>query len=63
MTDDKRIERGAASMFIELRDGDITINHGSDNTLLAHLDDAPEGTWGKLWAYFEALGFCRDCHE
>lgn len=65
MTDSKQFKcTGAASIIIELRDGDITIKHGEHHhALLAHLDNAPIGTWDKLWHFFENLGFVRDAGE
>ena len=52
-------ERGAASLRISLRDGNIQVRHGEDDTLLAYLNDAPEGTWDKLWKTFKKLGFTK----
>jgi len=53
------VEPGAASIQVSLRDGNIKVLHGEDDTLLAYLDNAPAGTWDKLWKYFEKLGFNR----
>lgn len=52
-------ERGAASILIELEDGNIAVYHGMDSVKLAELENAPEGTWNKLWEYLEALGIER----
>jgi len=43
MTDHNQqpIERGAASIVIELRDGVITVRHGTDDSLLGTLPRAP----------------------
>lgn len=48
----KQIERGAAEIRIELSHGDIRIYHG-DGALLAERINAPEGTWHKMWEFFQ----------
>ena len=53
------IDRGAASITITLDKGIILVKHGDDGTLLAHLNNAPDGTWDKLWDAMEALGIER----
>ena len=45
------VERGAASLFIELSDGNITITHGSDKVELAKITQAADGTWDALWDF------------
>jgi len=52
-------EQGAASMIIELRDGDITVRHGQDGTLLALRRSVPPGVWHTLWSLLETLGIRR----
>lgn len=64
MTDQPIKCTGAASMIIALDKGNITVKHGErGHALLAHLDNAPAGTWDKLWDCFEQLGFVRDVGE
>lgn len=53
------IERGAASIHIELSEGTITVTHGTDEVVLAQLKDAPEGTWDRMWDALETLGMER----
>lgn len=50
MNDQKLIpERGEASLLIELKDGTITIKHGTDgDTLYESL--VTNGTWTKMFA-------------
>ena len=53
-----KLERGEAHMYIELKDGHITVYHGDDieavknggrfHTVL-YTGKAPEGTWDKVW--------------
>ena len=51
------IESGAAGIVIELSEGRITVTHKDDGALLAHLDNAPSGTWTKIWNHLDFLGF------
>lgn len=53
------LERGQASMRIELTDSCITVWHAEDNVVLAILKDAPDGTWDKIWERLEELGLKR----
>ena len=55
-----KTETGAASILITLKDGDITIHHGTDKVLLAEMWNVPEGTWKKLWEHLRAIGFRSD---
>lgn len=41
-------ERGAASVFIELKDGVITVTHGTDHVVLTQWI-ANKGDWEHLW--------------
>jgi len=50
------IERGAASMLIELRDGTITVRHGTDNTLLATIEQTPPGSWRRICQLLHDMG-------
>jgi len=44
------IERGSASMLIDLSDGNINVFHGSDNSdVLLEIKNAPRGSWDKIW--------------
>ena len=42
-------ERGAASIFVELRDGVITVKHGTEGATLRQWT-ANSGDWEQLWA-------------
>lgn len=53
------VDGGEASIYIHLRDGDITVRHGQDDELLARLDNAPDGTWDRIWFSLDAIGFER----
>lgn len=44
----REIERGAASLFIELKSGNITVAHGTDKTELLKLSRVRKGSWDKL---------------
>jgi len=43
------IDAGAASIFIELSGGKITVRHGTDNVVLKEIDNAKSGAWDKIW--------------
>lgn len=43
-----KIERGCASILIDLSDGKIKVFHGNDKALLFE-KDAFEGDWDKIW--------------
>lgn len=53
----KKKEAGAASLRIELKNGTISIYHGTDGALLAVLKNAPSGTWLTMWNKLLAIGF------
>lgn len=47
----KNIERGEASIIIELSNGKITVRHGSDRDIFLYGGmQVIEGTWEKLFA-------------
>lgn len=51
-------ETGHASIFIEVVDGNITVYHGSDGNndiVLYTRQNAPKGSWDKLWDAIRAL--------
>ena len=43
------LEAGAASIFIKLSQGTITVKHGTDGTVLKQIDRAKDGSWNKIW--------------
>lgn len=45
-----QIERGAASILIELKDGKICIKHGSEDSILFEPTTVTAGTWQRLFA-------------
>ncbi|MBC8146506.1 MAG: hypothetical protein H8E98_00805 [Bacteroidetes bacterium] len=45
----KNIELGAASIFIELKKGKITVRHGNCRTILKQIDNCKAGSWDKIW--------------
>lgn len=49
------IERGAASIRIELADGNITVYHGTDGNILHEVKNAEEGSWKLLWQSIHAI--------
>lgn len=55
-----QIEKGAASIFIELENGNITVKHGTDGHILHKVIDAEEGSWDKIWNTIRNI---RDIHE
>lgn len=44
-----KTENGAASILIELRNGEITIKHGTDKAVLFQSIEVKPGTWSKLF--------------
>jgi len=42
-------ETGAASIFVELKDGNITIYHGEDQVRLQHFENVSGGSWGTMF--------------
>lgn len=53
--DENEIEKGAASVFIELANGDITVTHGTDKAILLYIPNAKAGSWDKLWDFLRTL--------
>ena len=53
-------EQGAASIRIELSDGNVSIVHGDDYDLLRLFPNVPEGTWNRMW---NALDYVLGEHE
>ena len=48
---------GSAVILITLRDGNITVHHGTQpDLLLAEKRNAPPGTWDALWECIRSLG-------
>ena len=43
----KQLEKGSASLIIELSNGMIKMRHGTDGYLL-HQRECPKGDWDKL---------------
>jgi len=41
-------ERGEASMFVDLKDGIITVEHGTDKVVLQQWE-AESGDWDRIW--------------
>jgi len=48
-------EKGAASILIELVDGNIIVKHGTDGAVLLEILNAPTGAWDKIWQTLEAI--------
>ena len=47
-------EPGAASVLIQLDDGEITVTHGTDHVVLRRWI-ANRGDWDRLWSTIETL--------
>ena len=45
----EQFERGAASIFVELENGAISVWHGTDHALLFESKVKP-GTWDAMWS-------------
>lgn len=54
-------ERGAASIFIELTGGVITVKHGTEHAVLAQWT-ANEGDWDTLWQTISTLKALGDAN-
>ena len=52
-------EQGAASIFVELNDGIISVYHGTDKTLLQEWE-AEEGDWQSIWTTIRKLKLKAD---
>ena len=48
MADQVVAERGAASIVVDLKDGVITVTHGTDNVVLQRWV-ARQGDWDRIW--------------
>ena len=48
-------ERGAASITVELKDGEITVKHGTDTWATLAKWTANAGDWEKIWATINEL--------
>lgn len=51
----RQTEDGAASILIELEDGNITVKHGTDGSVLLIVENALVGSWDKLWDALYAI--------
>jgi len=49
------IERGMASMLVELVDGNITVKHGDDGTVLLEKKNVEDGSWDRIWELLRNL--------
>ena len=47
-------EKGTASIKIELKDGAITVRHGTDDDVL-FTTPAPEGSWDHIWKELNSI--------
>ena len=56
------IEKGAASMNIELKDGVITVRHGTDNEVLL-TTVATQGSWGSIWEKLRSIKSSYDSQK
>ena len=45
------MEKGGASIIVELTDGNITVRHGTEgnNAILLEKKNVKEGAWDKIW--------------
>ena len=57
------IEEGAAEFRVRLSDGNIEVLHSECGSLLASMQQAPKGTWDKIWRGLEAAGLKREFHD
>ena len=48
------MEKGHASIFVELKDGRITVSHGTDHVTLAKWK-ANSGDWDRIWHLINQL--------
>ena len=55
-----QVERGEASIKIDLTDGMITVYHGTDGDVLHQVKNARKGSWDKLWKAIRAI---KPIHE
>jgi len=45
----EKVETGAASIRLELKDGNITIYHGEDGERLQHFEQVAEYAWANMF--------------
>lgn len=50
-----KVERGAASIFIQLSNGKITVTHGTAAVTLHEIKNAQSGSWDKIWKTIRAI--------
>ena len=48
MENTTQLDRGSASIFVELKDGIITVTHGTDQVVLFS-ESVLAGTWDAMW--------------
>ena len=51
----KSYELGEASITIELQNGNITVKHGEDGSVLLKINDVKQGSWDKLWEAIHSI--------
>lgn len=47
--ENNNLERGNASVLIELKDGILTVRHGEAQNFILFERDAPIGMWDYMW--------------
>ena len=47
--ENNNLERGHASVFIELKDGKLIVRHGEETNCILLERDAPVGMWDHMW--------------
>ena len=55
-------EEGSAEIIITLEDGEITVQHGEDGTVLANWI-AKKGDWDSIWSVLRLLRDMANGHE
>lgn len=49
-------EKGAASILIDLSNGNITVYHGTEQgAILLSKKNVPEGTWNAIWEHLRSI--------
>lgn len=51
----KKIEKGSASIKIDLDNGNITVYHGEDEDVLHKIINAEDGSWDKIWELLRSI--------
>ena len=59
LTEPVQTEKGAASLHIELKDGFITVYHGTDGIVL-HRCEVEEGTWERMFDSLIHIIYCSE---